>query len=838
MSPEDRVLLFLPLTHNFGQNAAMHTCFDAGATLFLQSEFDVEQTIRILSEQKITVLFGVPTIYRILYERATRSELASLRRCISAAATMPAELADKWEEKFGIGISDGYGLSETSLNCYNHFYKPRPGAVGWPLEQVEVRVVDDEGRKVATGIRGEVAVRGPNVMLGYWNRPAETAQVLREGWFYTGDIGHMDADGYLYIVDRLKDMVNVAGQKVYPSAVEGLLERHPAVSEVAVYGLPDALLGERLCAGVVLRPEATATAEELQHFCRQHSAEFKVPADIVFLDALPKSRTGKVLKRVLRDRHCQREESTPHSVAIPGPSAPPTADAALPAAAAIESWLVAWLRRAMHLDATVIDPERALFSYGVTSLLASRLAIDLARWLGQPVEAALLWKLPTIRATAQQLAETASRGGSLPSQPAAPLLLSELPADAQRDQPDDASHLLPQRLARVERQQGRQVLVDGRWRCDFASCNYLGLDLDPRVIAELTTAVQEWGVHPSWSREVASPTIYEELERELAELIGAPHTLVFPSLQLLHLGVIPLLVGSDGIIFKDSAAHQTMYEACCRAQSTGAGLVEYRHNDLHHLEQLLRRYPASATKLVILDGVYSMSGVTPPILDYVRLARAYGALLYVDDAHGFGITGADPTPDMPYGVGGGGLLRHHGIDPATAPIVYVAGLSKSFSSYAAFIACPNSATKHRYTKASTFSFSGPSPIASLASAISGLRLNRLEGDVWRRKLHALVCRLADGARALGFAVKSNNSLPIVAVAIGATDDVVRACQLLWKYDILITPAVYPLVPKGQGVLRFSVTAANTEAEIDQALRALDAVRSLLTLPEPASLLAH
>ncbi len=391
----------------------------------------------------------------------------------------------------------------------------------------------------------------------------------------------------------------------------------------------------------------------------------------------------------------------------------------------------------------------------------------------------------------------------------------------------DIVPLVPQCLAVVTEQKARQVLIGGRWRCDFASCNYLGLDLHQDVMAAIMPAVAAWGVHPSWTRLVASPAIYDELEAELAKFLGAPDTLVFPSLSLLHLGVIPLLAGSQGVILKDIQAHNSLIEACERARVNGTEVVDFRHNDPASLDERLAAYPGARTKLIVIDGVYSMSGSYPPLPEFVRVAQRHGAQIYMDDAHGIGVIGGQPSPDLPYGRGGNGVVNYYGLRYDETPIIYTAGLSKSFSSYGAFITCSGKAEKQKLAAATTYIFSGPSPVASLASALAGLRVNAREGEAMRAQIYRLTRRLVDESRSLGFDVHSDNYFPIVSVPVGRTPLVVDACRLLWEHDILITPAVYPVVPKDRGVLRFSITAANTDDEIDRALEGLARVRKLV-----------
>jgi len=386
---------------------------------------------------------------------------------------------------------------------------------------------------------------------------------------------------------------------------------------------------------------------------------------------------------------------------------------------------------------------------------------------------------------------------------------------------------VPQIHAVVTEQIGRKVKIEDRWIFDFASCNYLGIDLEPEIMEAIPPALQKWGVHPSWTRAVASPGIYEDLEKALAELVGAPSTLVFPAVTLLHAGVIPLLAGSDGMIFKDISAHRSIIEACRLAQTNGAEYLDFRHNDPVDLEAKLARYPLERTKIIAIDGVYSMSGEYPPLPEFARLAKQYNAWVYLDDAHGIGVIGEAPSPEMPYGHRGNGIVRYFGLDYVQDRLIYVAGLSKSFSSFGAFITCHDQAMKDLFRSASTFIFSGPSPVASLASALAGIQLNQREGERWRSQVYELTYRLIDGARRLGYEVINDNYFPIVCVVIGKTRDVIEACKILWEYGILITPALYPIVPKDKGLLRFSITAANTVEEIDRSLEALAAVRARL-----------
>jgi long-chain acyl-CoA synthetase len=250
------------------------------------------------------MFFGVPTIFiGLLNMDLSKWDLSSIRYEMSAASTMPEEISRRWTERFGRRVFEGYGLTECSpFACYNDAVEHRFGSVGRAVRDFTLAIFDENDREVPRGTWGEIVIRGPGVMQGYWNKPAETAEALRGGWLHSGDIGRMDEDGYVYIVDRVKDMVNVAGFKVWPAEVEQYLYKMPQIHECAVYGIPDAAKGEQVAVAVVAKPGSGLTAEQVIEYCRANIAAYKVPARADLVDQLPKSATGKLLKRVLREQ--------------------------------------------------------------------------------------------------------------------------------------------------------------------------------------------------------------------------------------------------------------------------------------------------------------------------------------------------------------------------------------------------------------------------------------------------------------------------------------------------------------------------------------------------------
>jgi long-chain acyl-CoA synthetase len=291
----------LPLFHSFGQTCALNCGIRAGATVTLLPRFDPGKALEIIERDKVTVMLGVPTMYAAMLhcESADQRDTSSLQFCGSGGAAMPVEVMRAFEEKFDCKVLEGYGLSETSpVASFNHPGKERKaGSIGTPIDGVEMKLVDDDGNDVAQGEVGEIVIKGHNVMKGYWKKPDATAEAIKDGWFYSGDMGQVDEDGYFFIVDRKKDMIIRGGYNVYPREIEEVLYEHPAVREVAVLGVPDESLGEEVGAAVALKEGCDATEDELREFVKEQVAGYKYPRRVWFVDELPKGPTGKILKR-------------------------------------------------------------------------------------------------------------------------------------------------------------------------------------------------------------------------------------------------------------------------------------------------------------------------------------------------------------------------------------------------------------------------------------------------------------------------------------------------------------------------------------------------------------
>ena len=302
---DDSTLLVLPLFHIYAMNVGMNASFWNGGSIILMPRFEPIPVLEAIQKHRPTFFYGAPPMYVawINTPGIEGYDLSSIRFPGSGAAALPMQVLHRFKELTGLQILEGYGLTETAPVTHSNAASPqiKPGTIGWPIPGVEAKLVDLDDNEVPQGQEGEIIVRGENIMVGYWNNAEATAEALRGGWFHTGDIATIDADGYYTIVDRMKDMINAGGFKVWPREVEELLYRHPAVQEAAVVPMPDPYAGERPVAYVALKEHQTATEAELIAYCRERLASFKAPVRIEFRDELPKLPTGKVLRRVLRE---------------------------------------------------------------------------------------------------------------------------------------------------------------------------------------------------------------------------------------------------------------------------------------------------------------------------------------------------------------------------------------------------------------------------------------------------------------------------------------------------------------------------------------------------------
>jgi 8-amino-7-oxononanoate synthase len=364
---------------------------------------------------------------------------------------------------------------------------------------------------------------------------------------------------------------------------------------------------------------------------------------------------------------------------------------------------------------------------------------------------------------------------------------------------------------------GRMIRIGDHWLADFASCNYLGLDLDREVIEAVPAYLDAWGTHPSWSRLLGSPVLYEQIEERLTALLGADDSLVLPTITHIHMSVIPLLAGA-GTIFLDSRAHKTIYDGCQVARSHGATVKRFQFEDPADLERLLRQ-ERGTPRLICMDGVNSMTGNAPDLPAFARIAREHDALLYVDDAHGFGVIGErGPDELCAYGKRGNSLVRYAG--ESYDNLVLVAGFSKAYSSLLAFIACPTEIKDMIKVAAPPYLYSGPSPVASLATVLAGLEVNEKRGDQLRRDVAVRTACVLENLARLGVHTPNRSGFPVIEVPLARHELIGDVGRFLFDRGIYVTLAAYPLVPRSEVGFRVQVTAANTDAEIEHLNRTL------------------
>ncbi|MEJ2244677.1 MAG: AMP-binding protein [Acidobacteriota bacterium] len=299
---QDLALCFLPLNHVFAQIHIMHSTVFSGGGLVIQSSFDLEDALRVIDRHQVTKFYAVPTVYiRLLEVPKLREKIRSIRYCFSAAASMATEVVKEWKAQTGLNIYEAYGLTESaSMVTYNHYYRHVIGSVGTPANLVEVGIRDFEGNVLQQGETGEICICGPNITKGYLNNPEETKAAFWGDWFRSGDIGVIDENGYLYIVDRLKDMIITGGENVYSREIEEILYGRPEIMECAVVGLPDKEYGERVTAFIVPQKGQQIEPASLKTDLKSRLAGFMVPKEYITVDELPKNNAGKILKREIK----------------------------------------------------------------------------------------------------------------------------------------------------------------------------------------------------------------------------------------------------------------------------------------------------------------------------------------------------------------------------------------------------------------------------------------------------------------------------------------------------------------------------------------------------------
>lgn len=360
---------------------------------------------------------------------------------------------------------------------------------------------------------------------------------------------------------------------------------------------------------------------------------------------------------------------------------------------------------------------------------------------------------------------------------------------------------------------GRMIRIGDHWLADFASCNYLGFDLDPEIMAAPQEQIARWGTHPSWSRLLGNPRLYPEIEERLTELLSAPDTLVLPTITTIHLTAIPVLA-NKGTVLCEAQAHRTIFDGCSVAKGQGAQLHRWHSGELDQLGDLLRQAPKDKPRLVCMDGINSMTGNPPDLPSIAAICRNNGATLYVDDAHGFGVIGERREDETsPYGARGNSVVRHLG--ESYDGMILVGGFSKAYSSLLAFMALPTETKELLKFAAAPYLYTGPVPTASLATVLAGFAVNEARGEQIRADLYRKTKRVLDQVSALNLASPNASGFPVIELPLRDASDIDEVARVLWDRGVYVTIAAYPLVPKNQAGFRVQVTAANTDVEIDR-----------------------
>ncbi|WP_194847295.1 aminotransferase class I/II-fold pyridoxal phosphate-dependent enzyme [Candidatus Neptunochlamydia vexilliferae] len=371
---------------------------------------------------------------------------------------------------------------------------------------------------------------------------------------------------------------------------------------------------------------------------------------------------------------------------------------------------------------------------------------------------------------------------------------------------------------------GRELIDSkGKKLLDFASCNYIGFDQDQEaLLAEGVKAAREFGIHTSRARLMGYHTLFSNLEEKLAHFMGGEEALLFPNTTLASIGIIPALMRHGDLIILDKAAHATMYQASQVARDKGALLKSYENEDFDSLKNILEEHRSAPRKMVCVDGVYSMTGDYANLPKLLPIIRKHNALLYIDDAHGFGFIGENPTPQMPYGFRGNGVINHYGCQKDD-PILYVAGTAKGLAAASAFALVTPKMKEFLMAYAKPLDYTHPSTPFALGILNAALDLLPKVGEERRLKVFQMTHTLVEGLRQMGFYVMTKTLFPIISVWVGETDRLLEASRKLYNKGIFLTSCPYPTMPRGKEALRLTITSSNKPEHIDALLDAFQSI---------------
>ncbi len=891
LSPESKALTWLPLFHDMGLIAHIIVPYIVGCPSYLMSPTTFikypDRWLKAITKYKITYSGGPNFMLDACVKRYLSSpfegvDLSSLTVLFVSAEPIQYKSMKQFAETFiPFGFNEkvflsGYGLAEATLivsGSAEQFptymsidanqlslnkialavadTKKRKilvgcGPINWGDQQV--RIVDPESLLQCPANQvGEICLAGKHVTKGYWNQPEVTTKAFIEiasqdgasRLFRTGDLGFIDDHGELFVTGRIKEMMVIRGENHYPYDIEKcieqvseyILDNHCIVCSVEIDGEEKPIA----VAEVSRQYRKLVKNNEmlLRNIMKAVSNQFGISLHEIVLVSplkLPKTTSGKLarvkcarfyLESKLDVLLSSKELLTQQVGPIDTQGAPKN----------LAEFVLGEIANITGISVSSIKLNDSVNSLGLDSLTISQLSAKLEEHFSISISMDLFIDdrtLAELIAAIEDLQNDCRK--TAPKTEDHPLrLLSSGPIA-------EIMAKMPMRFLTIDRQNGRELIIQGREFIDFASCNYLGMDLDKNVMESILPMVKDWGIHPSWTRAVASPKPYIELEQELADFVGATDVVVFPNLALTSIAALSSLTEENSVIFLCQSAHNTIREAAELAKSRGRIVCEFKYMDFNDLEKKMALYP-DAPKLIAVDGVYSMTAEFINLPELLKISRRYHAQIYVDDAHGFGVIGENSGANHPYGFKGNGIAKYFNVELAANNIIYAAGLSKAFSSHAAFITCHDHAMKRRLQLSSPYIFSGPVPVSTLASSLKGLEINQYCGDERRNTIYNLTAELVTKAKQMGFEVDNNHGFPAVFIVIGDLTQSLKAINHCWDRGILLTPGLFPATPLNRCGLRLSITANHSHKHILHLLAVLEEIRCFQTPEASNELLA-
>jgi acyl-CoA synthetase (AMP-forming)/AMP-acid ligase II/7-keto-8-aminopelargonate synthetase-like enzyme/acyl carrier protein len=867
-------------------------CYLMTSAAFLQKPFRWLQAIsRFRGTHSAAPNFAYEfCVQRITPQQRATLELSCWRVAVNGSEPIRKESLQRFADTFEpcgfnpLALCPGYGLAEATLKvtAVRHtdklvFFTVQSEAlaqhkiikasqeeadnpslshilVGCGFSEINMQVVivnQETLMPCAADEVGEIWVSGPSTAQGYWNRPKETKETFHafmqngEGPFMrTGDLGFLH-DGELFVTGRIKDIIIIRGQNHYPQDIEFTTENSRsalrssggAAFSVEVDGTEQLVIVQE-----VKRTELkNLNVDEVISAIRQAVAEqheLVVYAVLLLRQAtIPKTSSGKIQRQACKrgfledtfktiavwqqDISDQYEEIVVKKKETTPQRKTPLQDLEQAAPNERYALILSTIRKILSTvtGLSKIGNNDNLIESGMDSFAGIEFQEQLAKTYEVSLSTTFLRDYSTLHNISgyleRKLWPTTETDTELT------LVAEDEMADSMKEAADFTYRF-------ASELKGRRAKIDGQWYIDYGSCNYLGLDWHPDVMDAVRPALAQWGVHPPWTRALASPQIYQELEMKLAELVGAPYLDVFPTVTLLNMGLMPELIGPEDILFIDQYAHDCLQKAAALCRERGSRIVVFRHNDVADLERRMAAISQPCKKLVAVDGIYSLDGTHAPLPGLVELGKRYNALIMIDDSHGFGVLGEQPSPELPYGKRGNGIAKYYDLDYERDGIIYVGQLSKAYSTMGGFVAYGDFAIQTAVRNAFSMIFSGPLPTASLATGIAGLEVNEREGDKARTAILERTRLLTRGLRELGYTIPSPQYSHLIRVTVGTQPTAIEFLKkLMVEERIIVTPAIYPAVEWTNTGFRFMVTALHTEEDIAETLASMKKLENLV-----------